>query len=140
MVELALHRGENYQGDGFSGNLPEPDPMTVAAHIYDKWLRAPCVLLEVEGAIVGFMGLDMYRMWWSPQPFVTDYMAYVLPEHRSLAHTKALYEAAFKFADFHGVGFVGQQMAMERLPARQRLMQRLGCRITGFTFMYEGKE
>jgi hypothetical protein len=135
VVKLALEGAKEFDFDGYH----PPEPEQVAKYICDKWLRAPCFVLKKDEAIVGFIGLDIDSHWWSTKPIITDYRAYIMPEHRNMRAVKLLYGAVKQFADEQGVPYhAGHFVSDNRFNARRGLMRWLGFKTTGFIISYNG--
>lgn len=71
--------------------------------VLKNWIAAPCILVEVNGEIVGFAGMRSCIPEYSNENILSEYMFYIKPEHRSVKAAKALSDAAKSAAKECGV-------------------------------------
>ena len=76
-----------------------PNPVKCARQVVDSYNRAPCVLLEKQGDIIGFAGLDTNIPIYSDDAYISEYMFYVKPGNRSIKMAKMLSDAVQAVAD-----------------------------------------
>ena len=69
--------------------------------IAESYNLAPCFLLENNGIIIGIAGLSIITSPWNGDASLSEYMFYVLPEHRNIKNLSALVNKSTEFASSH---------------------------------------
>jgi hypothetical protein len=92
-------------------------------------------LLEGD-RIVGGIGLEPRRFWWSKQQALGDYFLYVAPSHRRGIALKTLINAAHKAAREAGLPLILGGFGSPRLSLFGRLLRLLGFQEIGSLYLW----
>ncbi len=132
IVDMALRIPDEL---GFE-KLPPKDPIKVTRQIFERWLEAPIFVYKEDGRILGMVGVTVDEMWWSTEKVLTDYVFYILPEHRSLKVMNALVGAVRDFAKLNKLPVITTFMSSDRTPAKEAIFKKKGFKHAGFIVSY----
>lgn len=95
-----------------------------------NWIKAPCILLEKAGSIIGFAGMKSEIPAYSDSVIMSEYMFYINPEHRSIQAAKTMSEAAKSAAKECGVSLYMTHMVFEHdVNTKAKFLKRWGYKI-----------
>lgn len=115
------------------------DPDRCARTVLLSWAKAPCVLMEKLGKIIGFAGLRTALPAHSVQPILTEYMFFIKPEFRSTEAAKTLSDAVKAVADKFHMNLRMTHMVFDRpLAAKEKFLRAWGYDIMAFSVLYKG--
>lgn len=121
------------EGDKANIDLP-----VCARLIWDCFVKAPCVLLEKMGEIVGFCGLRTGVLDYSKDAYISEYMFYINPKHRSMKTARVLSNAAQDVAEkfklpLYFTHFIGDKS----IEWREKFLNRWGYKTKAINCIYE---
>ncbi len=98
--------------------------------VFENWLRAPCLILEKAGKIIGFAGFNSVIPEYSESNILREYMFFIKPEHRSVKAAKTLSDAAKRIADVVGLPLYMSHMVFEHdINKKSRFLKRWGYKV-----------
>jgi GNAT superfamily N-acetyltransferase len=105
--------------------------------VFENWLRAPCVLLEKAGQIIGFAGFNSAIPEYSESTILREYMFFIKPEHRSVKAAKTLSDTAKKTADSVGLPLYMSHMVFEHdVNKKANFLKRWGYKVLNIGVKY----
>lgn len=117
---------------GFKEHNEKTEPERLIDLVYSSYARAPCVVLEHGGEIIGFWGLMSVVPKWNKEQELADYMLYIVPEFRSLKTVKLLTKAVTDTADRYGLKLrLNYIFNTDNYRAHIRLFERVGFKVRG---------
>lgn len=121
---------------GFGPINGEKAAQRIAAVLED----GTALLAELDGKIVGSIGLQVSNPWYTDTGFIGDLWTYVIPQARSTRAAFLLIEAAKRLSKAQGdkkliLGFLGcsDESTFER---KVKFYVRMGLKPIGVTFQY----
>ena len=118
--------------------MPESklDKDAVVEHLCNRinHTNPPMILAELGDKIIGLYGLELERYWWSDTSHVTDYIWYVVSEHRNLNIGSELRKEAELWCDNHGFHFRPTVLNIDRLDAKDRAFRMGGYTRVGSVY------
>lgn len=97
---------------------------------------APCFLLVDCDNIIGIAGLTTVTSSHNGDATLSDYMFYVLPEHRSLENLSSLVEAAKEFASETDMPLILNFIVKNNHKINERLMRMHGLEVRYIAGIY----
>lgn len=97
---------------------------------------APCFLLVIDDKICGIAGLTVITISHSGVAQLTDYMFYVLPEHRSLKTLNSLVKEVKAFAEEQNLPLRLEFISNGDEKLKERLLNMNGFKIGGVIGVY----
>jgi GNAT superfamily N-acetyltransferase len=79
------------------------DPVKTMKVAYETVMQHAAIVAEVDGEIVGSLGIVRHQHWYSNDHFLIDQWLYVKPEHRGGEVLPAMLEEAKAIADLAGL-------------------------------------
>lgn len=108
-----------------------------ARHTIDNLLRVGRTFLLIEnGEIVGALGLESRKFWWSSQEAIGDLFFFIAPGHRSGFTAKRLVQAAVQTADTAGLPLILGGFGSPRLSPLNRFFRLLRFSEIGSLFLW----
>jgi GNAT superfamily N-acetyltransferase len=92
-------------------------------------------VVEVDGDIVGSIGLFETTPWYSNTPYIAERWLYVTPEYRGSNTGRLLIEAAKEFANEKKLPLMIDIFNVEDVEVKVRAFRRMGMKLVGGTFM-----
>lgn len=112
-----------------------------AKKVLYSWAKAPCVLLEKCGEIIGFAGLTTFVPSHSLQVGLTEYMFYIAPAHRCFRSAKSLSDAVKAVADKFKMTLRMTHMVFDVPTAiKEKFLKRWGYDVVALSVKYEAKK
>lgn len=106
--------------------------------IIDGHNRAPCVLLEKNGHILGFAGLTLGTEDFSDEHFIQEYMFYIKKQFRSMKLARMLSDAVKDVAHKFGVNLRFSKTINESTAEkREKFLKRWGYKPYNIGVIYE---
>jgi hypothetical protein len=102
------------------------------------WSKAPCILLEKDGEIVGFSGLNTMDIPYNDMVVLRDYMFYIQPAHRGIRSWRTLCKAVKDVADNFKIPFVGEHLLTGDYNHHLRLIRMAGAKPRAIQAIYGG--
>jgi len=96
-------------------------------YVLESWARAPCILLELNGGVIGFAGLTTIASPYSDMVSLRDYMFYIQPPHRGLRSWRKLCKAVQDVSDLHKIPFIGEHLLDKDINSHLRLIRSAGA-------------
>lgn len=117
----------------------QPDAEKCAGVVARAFYSAPCVLIELNGEIIGFAGLQRVTPAYSNEKHLEEYMFYIKPEHRSLKAAKALSDGAKAVANEQQLPLYMRHMVKTSdVSNKEKFLRRWGYRPDALLVRYEG--
>lgn len=85
--------------DEIKDHILQPDIERCADEVITSWAKAPCVILEDKGEIIGFAGLKTLIAPYTNVPQISEYMFYIKKQFRSMKAAKTLSNGVKAVAD-----------------------------------------
>lgn len=136
VIQLIMKRGEEF--DFEKSGFPEPEIDCVADTVYKNWLLSPCWIVLKDDKIIGLASTTLTNFGWSKKLHMAFFMVYVLPKYRSFDIIKKLYKSVQDYASLQGLLLVDENIAIDRVDGRRRLMRCLGFKESGFLLTFRG--
>lgn len=108
--------------------------------VWESFVKAPCILLEKAGDIIGFAGLRTGVFDFCDDAYISEYMFYIKPKHRSAKTAHILSNAAKDVANkfnmpLYFTHFIDQNHTESRL----KFLKRWGYKPVAINCIYEAK-
>ncbi len=101
------------------------------------WSKAPCILLEKNGKVIGFAGLTTScPQYDKKRTYLRDYMFYIKPAHRGIRSWRELCKAVQQTADRFKLPFVGDHRLQGTIKHHERLIRMAGAKPLAITSVY----
>lgn len=121
-------------------NIGNIEPEACAKTVYESWLSAPCLLIKKDNKIIGFAGLKLSQNLHNFSHFISEYMFYVSPEHRSIGNAKLLADGAKEVSDKLGLELRFSHLLQgHSIKSKFNLMKRWGYNPFSLAVSYGGK-
>lgn len=123
-----------------SGKDKEIDVVVGSEFIIDNWKEAPILIHkeDPEGDILGFVCLQMDKIWWNGQDFLSDYMWYIRPEHRGQGIFKKLVNAVKDLGKLNKIPVVLTFLSHgDRTETKMKMFEKHEFTIEGFIARYD---
>ncbi len=132
MYITALHE---IDGDKYKLNL-----VKCARVVWESFVKAPCILIEKSKEIIGFCGLRTGVLEYSDDAYISEYMFYIKPEHRSYKTARVLSKAAQSVADkFKLPMYFTHLIGDKPVEVRENFLKRWGYKPTAINCIYEAQ-
>ena len=104
--------------------------------IVNSYQLAPCFLLEIDDIIAGIAGLTVITSSHNGDATLSEYMFYVLPEHRSLKNLSGLVEKSKAFASQNDFPLRLQFFTDQDQKVRERLFEMHDFKVIAVVGVY----
>lgn len=109
-------------------------------YVISCWNKAPCILLEKDGEVVGFAGLNTMDTPYNDVVRLTDFAIYIQPPHRSIRSWRSLCKAIHEVADKFKLNFVGENRLTVSVNQHLRLIKMAGAKPLAIQAIYGDHE
>jgi Acetyltransferase (GNAT) family len=105
------------------------------------YTKAPCIILENDGNIVGFAGLNLFAPLYDTKRLeLHEYMFFITPEYRGIKAWRTLARAVQAVSDKFKVNFVGVHVLSGDIKNHTRLIRMAGATPKAIISVYEAKD
>lgn len=104
------------------------------------WAKAPCIILEDDGNMVGFAGLNVFAPSYDKSRLeLHEYMFYIKAPSRGIRAWRVLCKAVQDVSDKFNLTFVGEHRLQGNIKHHERLIRMAGAKPKAIISVYGEK-